>query len=123
MVKPPNMLLALSDGPRALADAACLTLAAPLLRRLPRADSSRSVMVIPGFLGEDRGKGPLIRFLRHLGYRATGWRQGRNLGPDSFSAGNLRAALEPLILAGGGRVSLVGHSLGGNWVARRLSEV
>ena len=121
-VKPPNMLLALSDGPRALADAACLAVVAPLLRRLPRARSPQSVMVIPGFLGDDRGNGPLIRFLRHLGYTATGWRQGRNLGPGSFSDTGLRAALEPLILAGGGKVSLVGHSLGGIY-AREIARM
>jgi pimeloyl-ACP methyl ester carboxylesterase len=121
-LKPPHMLLALSDGPRALADAACLGLASPLLRKLPPTRQQRSVMVIPGYMANDRSYGPFIRFLRHLGYTATGWRQGRNMGPDSFTENTLREAMEPLMNAGNGKVSLVGHSLGGIYareIARR----
>ena len=70
-LKPPNAALALSDAPRALADVAFLNMAAPLLRKLPPAKRQHSVMVIPGFLGSDQGNGPLIRFLRHLGYQVT----------------------------------------------------
>jgi pimeloyl-ACP methyl ester carboxylesterase len=119
--KPPPMSLALTDGPRALIDAAVLGAARPLLRRMPRAKDNRSVMVIPGFLGDDRGNAPLIRYLRHLGYTATGWRQGRNLGPGSFTEEGLRAALDRLIEAGDGKVSLVGHSLGGIY-AREIAR-
>ena len=53
-LKPPGALLALTDGPRALADMVCLGLAAPLLRKLPKTQKQHSVMVIPGFLGDDR---------------------------------------------------------------------
>ena len=120
-MKPPNLLLAISDGPRALADLAVLNLTAPLLRKLPPAKSQKSVMVIPGFLGSDRGNGPLIRFLRHLGYTAAGWGQGRNLGPESFSEISLRESMEPLIEAGNGRVTLIGHSLGGIY-AREIAR-
>lgn len=112
-LKPPNMALALTDGARALADAACLGLALPLLRGLPRAPQAHSVMVIPGFMGDDRGNGPLIRYLRHLGYTATGWGQGRNLGTSSFTQESLSETMEPLLEAGRGKVSLIGHSLGG----------
>jgi pimeloyl-ACP methyl ester carboxylesterase len=121
-MKPPNMLLALSDGPRALADAAVLGTLSPLLHKLPKTDRKHSVMVIPGFLGDDRGNGPLIRFLRHLGYTASGWRQGRNLGPQSFTEDSLTAALAPLIEAGDGKVSLIGHSLGGIY-AREIARM
>jgi pimeloyl-ACP methyl ester carboxylesterase len=121
-LKPPHVLLAMSDGPRALADAAILSTLAPLLHKLPKTDRRHSVMVIPGFLGDDRGNSPLIRFLRHLGYTATGWRQGRNLGPESFSEDSLRQAMEPLIEAGNGKVSLVGHSLGGIY-AREIARM
>jgi pimeloyl-ACP methyl ester carboxylesterase len=124
-MQPPNLLLALSDAPRALADVAILNMAAPLLRRLPRAPRHQSVMVIPGFLGDDRGNGPLIRFLRHLGYTAAGWGQGRNLGPQSFTEDSLSAALEPLLEAGNGKIALIGHSLGGIYareIARQQPE-
>ena len=99
-LKPPNALLALSDGPRALADAACLAVAAPFLRRLPRANGSQSVMVLPGFLGSDEGNGPLIRFLRGLGYTAKGWGQGRNLGVEGLDRDELGRRIEALALAG-----------------------
>jgi pimeloyl-ACP methyl ester carboxylesterase len=116
------MALALSDGPRALADAAVLNLAAPLLRKLPKTRRRHSVMVIPGFLGDDRGNGPLIRFLRHQGYTASGWGQGRNLGPESFDEEGLTAAMETLLEAGDGKVSLIGHSLGGIY-AREIARM
>jgi pimeloyl-ACP methyl ester carboxylesterase len=121
-LKPPNIALALSDGPRALADAAVLNLAVPLLRKLPKTRRRHSVMVIPGFLGDDRGNGPLIRFLRHQGYTASGWGQGRNLGPESFTEDSLRGALEPLLEAGDGMVTLIGHSLGGIY-AREIARM
>lgn len=121
-LKPPPLALALTDGPRALLDIAFLQMTYPLLRLSPRARSAQSVMVIPGFLGDDAGNGPLIRFLRELGYRATGWGQGRNLGTGSFSEEQLREKLEQLILAGQGKVALVGHSLGGIY-AREIARM
>jgi pimeloyl-ACP methyl ester carboxylesterase len=120
-MQPPSLLLALSDAPRALADLAFLGITAPLLHKLPRSRQRKSVMVIPGFLGDDRGNQPLIRFLRHLGYTAEGWGQGRNLGTQSFSEDSLREAMEPLIRAGNGKVALVGHSLGGIY-AREIAR-
>jgi pimeloyl-ACP methyl ester carboxylesterase len=120
-LKPPNALLALSDGPRALADAACLAVAAPFLRKLPKANGKQSVMVLPGFLGSDEGNGPLIRFLRDLGYTTKGWGQGRNLGVEGFDRDELERRIEALALAGNGKVSLVGHSLGGIY-AREIAR-
>lgn len=125
-MKPPPLALALTDGPRALLDMACLRLAYPLLRLCPRAQGKHGVMVIPGFLGDDRGNMPLIRFLNGLGYQATGWGQGRNLGTESFSDDEFRSSLERLLEVGEGKISLVGHSLGGIYareVARAEPEV
>ncbi len=65
---------------------------------------------------------PLIRFLGELGYTASGWGQGRNLGIQSFSEEQLRDRLEDVIAAGGGKVSLVGHSLGGIY-AREIARM
>lgn len=121
-MKPPSLALALTDGPRALVDAAVLYLSMPLLRRLPPAKGDHSVMVIPGFLGDDLGNGPLIRFLRSLGYRTSGWKQGRNLGTSSFDDTKLTETLATLAEAGGGTVSLVGHSLGGIY-AREIARL
>ncbi len=121
-MKPPPVALALTDGPRALLDIAFLRMTYPLLRRCPKATGRHSVMVIPGFLGDDRGNMPLIRFLGELGYTASGWGQGRNLGIQSFSEEQLRDRLEDVIAAGGGKVSLVGHSLGGIY-AREIARM
>ncbi|MEP4148638.1 MAG: alpha/beta hydrolase [Halioglobus sp.] len=121
-MKPPSLALAISDGPRALIDAAVLGFTAPLLRKMPKAIGQHSVMVIPGFLGDDRGNGPFIRFLKGLGYQASGWEQGRNLGTNSFDEDSLTKTLEALATAGGGKVSLIGHSLGGIY-AREIARM
>ncbi len=120
-MKPPNLLLALSDAPRALADALFLKIVTPLLRQLPPTQQRQSVMVIPGFLGDDRSSQPLIGFLRHLGHNAVGWGQGRNLGVQSFDEDRFRESIKPLVTAGNGKVTLVGHSLGGIY-AREIAR-
>ncbi len=71
----------MSEGPRAFAELGWFAAAAgPLLARAPRGDG-HGVLVLPGFLADDRSTRPLRWFLRQLGYRASGWRVGRNLGP------------------------------------------
>jgi pimeloyl-ACP methyl ester carboxylesterase len=95
-----------------MADAAALSFSAAALRRMPRGDG-HGVMVIPGFLGEDSFNEPLVKYLNDLGYLAMGWGQGRNLGPGSFSEEFLRDRLGDLAIRGNGKVSLIGHSLGG----------
>jgi len=120
-VKPPPMILALTDAPRALLDVAFMRLAEPWLQHMPAARDRHSVLVLPGFLGDDLGNGPLIRYLRELGYLASGWRQGRNLGTSSFDQGLLTQLIGKLAESGGGRVSLIGHSLGGLY-AREIAR-
>lgn len=120
-MRPPNLLLALTDAPRALLDAGVLSLTRPLLRHSPRAASRQSVMVLPGFFGDDRGNRPLLKFLRNLGYNAVGWGQGQNLGPTSFDAEALRERIETLLSQGDGKLSLIGHSLGGLY-AREIAK-
>ena len=120
-MKPPHVLLALSDAPRALGDAAVLAMAQPLLRRMPRAKYKHSVMILPGFMGDDQGNQALIGYLRKLGYHARGWGQGRNLGAGSFSEESLSERIEDLLIRGGGSLSLIGHSLGGIY-AREIAR-
>ncbi len=79
-------------------------------------------MVIPGFMGGDNFNRPLVRFLNDLGYNSCGWGQGRNLGVDSFSQEKMVEDLAQLAADGDGKVTLIGHSLGGIYareVARR----
>lgn len=120
-MKPPHWSLALTEAPRALAEIAGLSLSKPLLSKLPSGDG-HGVMVIPGFMGDDPYNQSLVDFLKELGYEASGWNMGRNLGPNSFSIDALRENLEELIQVGGGKVSLIGHSLGGIY-AREIARM
>lgn len=119
-MKPPHMLLALSELPRALADASLLQPAMPLLRRLPKG-TGQAVMVLPGFMGSDRGNQPLIRFLNTMGYNAVGWGQGQNRGLQNFSEDGLRERMTLLMEKSRGKITLVGHSLGGLY-AREIAK-
>ena len=119
-MKPPHVLLALSELPRALADATLLQPAIPLLRRLPRG-AGQAVMVLPGFMGSDRGNQPLIRFLNSMGYNAMGWGQGQNRGQQNFSEDGLRERMTRMMQESKGKITLVGHSLGGLY-AREIAK-
>ncbi|MEH6582549.1 MAG: alpha/beta hydrolase [Halioglobus sp.] len=120
-MKPPHWSLALSEAPRTLIELASLALTKRHLDKLPRGDG-HGVMVIPGFMGDDPFNQSLVDFLNGLGYRASGWQMGRNLGPGSFSADDLAVKLERLGRAGRGKVSLIGHSLGGIY-AREIARM
>jgi pimeloyl-ACP methyl ester carboxylesterase len=94
---------------------------APWLTALvPRGDG-HPVLVLPGFLAGDGSTLPLRRFLRFLGYRAHGYRLGRNLGPQPGVVRALDSRLRDLSDRYGESVSLVGWSLGGLY-ARELSR-
>jgi pimeloyl-ACP methyl ester carboxylesterase len=96
----------------------------PLLRALPSGDG-HTVMTVPGFMGGDGSTAQLRRFLNRRGYRAIPWGFGRNAASvkssslDDFLAH--RAEVEELIaarverefLASGGKLTLIGWSLGG----------
>jgi pimeloyl-ACP methyl ester carboxylesterase len=117
-MKAPNLCLTLSELPRVLVEAACLRLSKPLLGRAPGGDG-HGVMVIPGFMGDDPYNQPLVDFLNGLGYRASGWHLGRNLGPGSVSLEELQGKIKRM--ADGGKISLIGHSLGGIY-AREIAR-
>ena len=69
------------------------------------------LMVIPGFLASDRTALGLQRALAAAGYRVTGWGMGLNRGarPDTLA----RLAERVEAFGQGGKVILVGWSLGG----------
>jgi len=108
--------LALSAGVELGAALAAL----PWLRMAPRGDG-HAVLVLPGLGASDDSTRMLRGFLRDRGYAAKGWGLGRNFGPR---AGVERSVLETLDRLGdesGGKVSLVGWSLGGLY-ARVVAE-
>jgi pimeloyl-ACP methyl ester carboxylesterase len=108
----PSLVLAALEAPRAFLEIIALTAAAPFLyQAAPRGDE-HPVLVLPGFTADDSSTVVLRRFLRRLGYRAHGWRLGRNLGHKGLGK-QLFHRLEQLYSDSGKRVSLVGWSLGG----------
>jgi pimeloyl-ACP methyl ester carboxylesterase len=95
--------------------------AEPLLRLAPSGDG-HPVIVLPGFLGDDRSTWPLRRHLGRLGYAVHGWRLGRNIGPTSDVITGMSAAVCALAEEHDRTISLVGWSLGGIY-ARELARV
>ena len=120
----PSLGLALAEGPRAATEAMILLGTRGWLARPPAGDP-HGVMVLPGFLGSDSYTRPLRRHLRRIGHEVVGWDQGTNLGPVGLAIGELIGVVEQLAESTGGRISLIGHSLGGIYareLARRFPE-
>jgi pimeloyl-ACP methyl ester carboxylesterase len=100
---------------------ASLVAAWPLLKFAPKGDG-HPVLVLPGFIAGDASTYLLRQFLRDRGFQASGWMQGRNLGPKP---GVLESALEHvrnLHKNTGKKISIVGWSLGGIY-ARELAKL
>ena len=118
-IRPPRRGLLLLEG-RALFELAALLPAYPFLRRAPRGDG-HPVLVFPGFMASDFSTRTLRAFLRGLGYRAHGWKLGRNVGPSPEVAARMVERLQEIRRRYGRPVSLVGWSLGGIY-ARELAR-
>ena len=84
----------------------------PLLRRALRGDG-HTVLVLPGFLADDRSTFVLRAYLGSLGYNACGWGLRRNVGPTPEILEGMEQRLVRLAESAGTPVSLVGWSLGG----------
>jgi pimeloyl-ACP methyl ester carboxylesterase len=90
------------------------------------AGDGHPVLVLPGFLASDRSTFVLRETVRAHGYRVSGWRLGRNLGPSGATLDRILAGLEQLQRVDGRRVSIIGWSLGGiyaRWLARARPEL
>jgi pimeloyl-ACP methyl ester carboxylesterase len=79
------------------------------------------VMVLPPFCADDPHTAPLRWVLASQGYSVHGWRQGVNLNRTRRIVDGLPRRLLELHDRHGAKVSLVGHSGGGNW-ARDLAR-
>jgi pimeloyl-ACP methyl ester carboxylesterase len=112
--------LTVNELPRVIAEKRALRWVKPLLNKMPDGDG-HGVMVIPGFLGEDSFNKPLCDFLISKGYVASGWRQGRNLGPKDEVIAQLTRELEFLYKQTGRPITIIGHSLGGVY-AREIAR-
>jgi pimeloyl-ACP methyl ester carboxylesterase len=86
--------------------------AVPALFGAKRGDG-HGVLVIPGFLAGDMSTNMLRRFLTFLGYKTYGWELGGNYGGVYGMRAKLRGRLDDIVAETGGKVSIVGWSLGG----------
>src|SRR5688572_30310196 len=82
----PSMLLALTELPRSLVDAALFALHGARVRNCSPQGDGHPVLVLPGFLASDGSTALLRRFLTRLGYDVRPWNLGRNLGPRAFGS-------------------------------------
>lgn len=110
-IAPPSRLLLWAES-RALWEAAAGVALWPLLHLAPRGDG-HAVLVLPGLLASDASTRLLRRYLAGRGYDVHGWGQGRNLGPRAGVEASMVAKLEALHRRSGGKVTLIGQSLGG----------
>ncbi|TAM33903.1 MAG: alpha/beta fold hydrolase [Burkholderiaceae bacterium] len=106
---------------RAIAELGAFFSMAPLLRLAPRGDG-HPVLVLPGLVASDVSTRPLRAFLIDRGYRAHGWKLGRNLGPRPGVEDAMRARLAELHERYQRKVSVIGWSLGGVY-ARELARL
>jgi triacylglycerol lipase len=113
-MKPPSKLLWALEVPRGAWGLASLAGARATLAQAPRGDG-RAVLLLPGLFNGDASGVFLRRYLRGLGYRAEGWRLGRNLGARTIGPDGARlfARIRALHDETGAPVTLVGVSLGG----------
>ncbi len=88
--------------------------ASPVYRGIgvPHGEGS-AVVLVPGFLGSDRYLGDLYAWLRRIGYEPHMSGIGRNIECPNVLTEQLRETIEHAQGQTGGRVHLVGHSLGG----------
>ena len=124
LIDPPSKLLFMLEA-RAWGEFAVCILTTPFLNRLPKGDG-HAVLVIPGFGATDVSTLPMRRLLSRLGYAAYGWEQGRNWGMRPSIKAYLGQRMEQLCDLHGGKLSLIGWSLGGVYVremARHAPEL
>ena len=118
---PPKWMTALEL--RAIGERVRMEAAMPLLELLPKGDG-HTVVVLPGFTADDQSTRPLRDLLNRLGYNASGWGLGVNLGPSREIVDGMRALFENT-LEHAQHFSIVGWSLGGVYareVARELPD-
>lgn len=111
---PPNPLALLAELPRAAWSVGSLLFAGAQLRDAPRGDG-RPVLILPGLINSDRSNFAMRNYLRGLGYRVYRWELGRNFGVRAIGREGERlvARIEAIHAETGGKVTLVGVSLGG----------
>ncbi|MXO89684.1 alpha/beta fold hydrolase [Pontixanthobacter aquaemixtae] len=116
----PHRLLALTEPSRAMAELASFIALRPMMKALPKGDG-HGVLVLPGFLAGDRSTAAIRSVLKGLGYHAAGWNLGRNIHITNERVDAMTARVTELSERTGGKISIVGWSLGGV-LARELAK-
>src|ERR1700741_3492974 len=119
-LRPPSRTLMFLEG-RAISELGAFLGVLPLLSLAPRGDG-HPVLVLPGLIASDVSTRPLRSVLENRGYAVSGWRQGRNLGLRPGVQHAMTDLVQELNDTHGGKVSLVGWSLGGLY-ARQLAKM
>lgn len=118
-LRPPHPWLLLAEGGRAPWEYAATMAAMPWLNRVPAGDG-HAVIVFPGLGASGLSTRPLRDYLSRLGYAVHDWGLGRNRPlPGVMEA--CRQRVLDVAAQHGGKVSLVGWSLGGVY-ARELAK-
>ena len=123
-MRAPSALLLALEG-RAPWEFAASVVAAPWLRKLPKGDGHR-VLVMPGLAANDLTTLPMRTFLKDRGYQPLAWELGLNLGPRAGVLDAIRDRVRALHAIDGAKVSLLGWSLGGVYareIAKEMPEL
>jgi pimeloyl-ACP methyl ester carboxylesterase len=120
-IRPPSKLLLASEGGRALLEYYATLATLPILRSAPRGDG-HSVLIFPGLAASDASTLTLREFIRAQGYNAHEWGLGLNLGPREGVLDACLHRVKKLRTESGGKVSLIGWSLGGIY-AREMAKL
>ena len=123
-LRPPKLRHSATEFGRVILEMGSTAMLGPVLRRLPRGDG-HTIMTIPGFMGADGSTSRLRKFLKGRGYHAIPWGLGRNASEvrpaslDDFTEHRrqteetIAAIAEREYHASGGKITLIGWSLGG----------
>src|SRR4030088_197747 len=118
-LRPPSRTLMFREG-RAISELGAFLGALPLLSLAPRGDG-HPVLVLPGLVASDLSTRPLRSFLKNRGYVTHGWGLGRNYGLREGVQHAMIGLVRELSDEYGGKISLIGWSLGGLY-ARQLAK-
>lgn len=119
-IKPPHAFLTLMEG-RVVVEAGALMLALPLLRLTARKGHGEPVIVLPGFMADDRSTSILRNYLNQIGYQAIPWGLGTNRQPMLSMLPKLQNKISDVSSQTGQKVRLVGWSRGG-MISRELAR-
>ena len=98
---------------RVVAETGYLLLTLPQLRLQAKRGKGEPVMVLPGFMADDRSTSLLRGFLKNIGYHTYPWQLGVNRRPMLEILPVLREMMEKITTGSNQKIRLIGWSRGG----------